>query len=50
MVDVFKSLADDGRIRICSFSESHYCSVQQIVSFSIYQREEKRLLYHHPNN
>lgn len=38
MVDVFKSLADDGRIRICSFSESHYCSVQQIVRFSIYQQ------------
>jgi hypothetical protein len=38
MVDLINSLADDCRIRICSFSESHNCSVQQIVRFSIYQQ------------
>ena len=38
MVALFNNLADACRIRICSFSESHNCSVQQIVRFSIYQQ------------
>ena len=38
MVDRVNNLADAGRIRICSFTESHNCSVQQVVRFSIYQQ------------
>jgi hypothetical protein len=37
MVDRVNNLADAGRIRICSFTESLNCSVQQVVRFSIYQ-------------
>src|SRR5208283_4996553 len=36
VVNRFNSLADAWRIRICSFTESHNCSVQQVVRFSIY--------------
>jgi hypothetical protein len=38
VVDLFNSLADAWRIRICSFSESLNCSVHQVVRFSIYQQ------------
>jgi hypothetical protein len=38
MVDRVNNLADAGRIRICSFTESLNCSVQQVVRFSIYQQ------------
>ena len=38
VVNRFNSLADAWRIRICSFTESHNCSVQQVVRFSIYQQ------------
>ena len=38
VVALFNSLADAWRIRICSFTESHNCSVQQVVRFSIYQQ------------
>ena len=37
VVNVFNNLADAWRIRICSFTESHYCSIHQVVRFSIYQ-------------
>ena len=36
--DLFNNLADACRIRICSFSESLNCSIQQVVRFSIYQQ------------
>ena len=38
VVALFNSLADAWRIRICSFTESHNYSVQQVVRFSIYQQ------------
>jgi hypothetical protein len=38
VVNVLNNLADAWRIRICSFTESHNCSVHQVVRFSIYQR------------
>jgi hypothetical protein len=38
VVNVLNNLADAWRIRICSFTESHNCSVQQVVRFSIYQQ------------
>ena len=38
MVDRFNNLADAGRIRICSFTESRKRSIQQVVRFSIYQQ------------
>jgi hypothetical protein len=38
VINRFNSLADDCRIRICSLSESHNCSIRQIVRFSIYQQ------------
>ena len=38
VINLFNSLADAWRIRICSFTESHNCSVQQVVRFSIYQQ------------
>jgi hypothetical protein len=38
VVDRFNNLADACRIRICSFSESLNCSIQQVVRFSIYQQ------------
>jgi hypothetical protein len=37
VVKVVNNLADAWRIRICSFTESLYCSVHQVVRFSIYQ-------------
>jgi len=37
VVKVINNLADAWRIRICSFIESLYCSIQQVVRFSIYQ-------------
>ena len=37
VVNVFNNLADAWRIRICSFTESLYCPVHQVVRFSIYQ-------------
>src|ERR1035437_6389205 len=37
VVNVLNNLADACRIRICSFNESHNCSIQQVVRFSIYQ-------------
>jgi hypothetical protein len=37
VVNVVNNLADAWRIRICSFTESLYCSVHQVVRFSIYQ-------------
>jgi len=37
VVNVFNNLADAWRIRMCSFTESLYCSVHQVVRFSIYQ-------------
>ena len=37
VVNVFNNLADAWRIRICSFTESLYCSVHQVVRFSTYQ-------------
>ena len=38
MVNWVNNLADAGRIRICSFTESLNCSIQQVVRFSIYQQ------------
>jgi hypothetical protein len=38
VVNRFNNLADAWRIRICSFTESLNCSVQQVVRFSIYQQ------------
>jgi hypothetical protein len=38
VVNRFNNLADAWRIRICSFTESHNCSIQQVVRFSIYQQ------------
>ena len=38
VVNRFNNLADAWRIRICSFTESHNCSVHQVVRFSIYQQ------------
>jgi hypothetical protein len=38
VVNVLNNLADAWRIRICSFTESHNCSVHQVVRFSIYQQ------------
>ena len=38
VVNVLNNLADAWRIRICSFTESHNCSIQQVVRFSIYQQ------------
>ena len=37
VVKVINNLADAWRIRICSFTESLICSIQQVVRFSIYQ-------------
>ena len=37
VVKLFNNLADAWRIRICSFTESLYCSVHQVVRFSNYQ-------------
>jgi hypothetical protein len=37
VVNVINNLADDWRIRICSFTESLICSIHQVVRFSIYQ-------------
>src|ERR1017187_2781458 len=37
MFNVVNSLADAWRIRICSFIESLYCSIPQVVRFSTYQ-------------
>ena len=37
VVNVINNLADAWRIRICSFTESLYCSILQVVRFSIYQ-------------
>ena len=37
MFNVVNSLADAWRIRICSFIESLYCSIHQVVRFSTYQ-------------
>jgi len=37
VVNVFNNLADAWRIRICSFTESLYCSIPQVVRFSNYQ-------------
>jgi hypothetical protein len=38
VVHVLNNLADAWRIRICSFTESLNCSIQQVVRFSIYQQ------------
>ena len=38
VVNWLNNLADAWRIRICSFTESHNCSIQQVVRFSIYQQ------------
>ena len=38
VVNRFNNLADAWRIRIFSFTESHNCSVHQVVRFSIYQQ------------
>jgi hypothetical protein len=38
VVNRFNNLADAWRIRICSFTESLNCSIQQVVRFSIYQQ------------
>jgi hypothetical protein len=38
VVNRFNNLADAWRIRICSFTESHNCSIQQVIRFSIYQQ------------
>jgi hypothetical protein len=38
VVNRFNNLADAWRIRICSFTESHNCSIHQVVRFSIYQQ------------
>jgi hypothetical protein len=38
VVNRLNNLADAWRIRICSFTESHDCSVHRVVRFSIYQQ------------
>jgi len=38
VINRFNNLADAWRIRICSFTESLNCSIQQVVRFSIYQQ------------